>query len=48
MKKSEYITFRTTEEIKSHLEKLAKEDDRTISYVINKILEEYIKKETQP
>lgn len=44
MKKSAYITFRTSEEIKSHLEKMAKEDERTLSWVINKILEEYIKK----
>lgn len=47
MKKSAYITFRTSEEIKNHLEKKAKEDDRTLSWIINKILEEYIKKESQ-
>lgn len=43
MKKSAYITFRTSEEVKKFLEEQAKQDDRTISYLINKILEEYIK-----
>lgn len=41
------ITFRTDEEIKNYLEELAKREDRTLSYIVNKILEEYIKKETQ-
>lgn len=48
MKKSAYITIRTSEEVRAYIEKLAKEDDRTISYIINKILEEYVKKETSP
>jgi hypothetical protein len=30
--------------VKEALEKLAKSDDRTISYVINKILAEYLRK----
>ena len=47
MKKSAYITFRTDEEIKNYLEKLAKREDRTLSYIVNRILEEYIKKKTQ-
>lgn len=47
MKKSCYVTFRTSEEVKTHLEKLAKEDDRTLSYIINKILEDYIKRKDQ-
>lgn len=46
MKKSAYITFRTSEEVRSYLEKKAKEDDRTLSYLINKILSEYVKKES--
>lgn len=45
MKKSEYITFRTSEETKTFLELKAKEEDRTLSYLINKILTEYIRKE---
>lgn len=48
MKKSAYITFRTSAEIKEYLEKIAKEDDRTLSYIINKILEEYIKQKSIP
>lgn len=45
MKKSDYITFRTTSEIKEYLTKLANKEDRTISYIVNRILENHIKKE---
>lgn len=42
-KKSEMIGFKTTPEIKAALEEIAEREDRTLSYVINKILENYIK-----
>ena len=45
MKKNAYITFRTSEEVKSYLEQKAKEDDRTLSYIINKILTDFVNKE---
>jgi hypothetical protein len=37
------IGLRVPPEVKAALEKLAKADDRTISYVINKILREYLR-----
>lgn len=42
-KKSEMIGFKTTPEIKQALEKIAEAEDRTVSYIINRILEEYLK-----
>ena len=42
-KKSEMIGFKTTPEIKAALEEIAEREDRTLSYVINKILENYLK-----
>ena len=42
-KKSEMIGFKTTPEIKQALEKIAESEDRTVSYIINRILEEYLK-----
>ena len=44
MKKTAYITFRTDEITKQALENKAKEEDRTLSYVLNKILTEYLAK----
>lgn len=44
-KKSEYITFRTDENTKRILEGMAKNEDRTLSYIINRILNEYLAKE---
>lgn len=44
-KKSEYITFRTDENTKHILEDMAKNEDRTLSYIINRILNEYLTKE---
>lgn len=44
-KKSEYITFRTDENTKRILEDIAKTEDRTLSYIINRILSEYLTKE---
>lgn len=42
-KKTEMIGFKTTPEIKNQLEKIANEQDRSLSYIINKILENWIK-----
>ena len=45
MKKTAYITFRTDENTKTILEKIAKEEDRTLSYILNRILTEYLAQE---
>lgn len=42
MKKSEYITVRTDPEIKEYLELRAAEEERTLSWIVNKILADYI------
>ena len=42
-KKTELIGFNTSKEVKNRIEQLAEQDDRTISYIINKILEEYLR-----
>ena len=42
-KKSEMIGFKTTPEIKAALEQIAEQEDRTISYIINRILEQNLK-----
>ena len=36
--KTESITFRTTKEIKSFLERISKKHDRSYSYIINDLL----------
>ena len=41
-KKSEMIGFKTTPEVKAALQKIADEEDRSISYIINKILMEHL------
>ena len=41
-KKSEYITFRTDAKTKAYLEERANAEERTLSWIINKILTEYI------
>ncbi|MFC1565602.1 Arc family DNA-binding protein [Candidatus Neomarinimicrobiota bacterium] len=41
--KSVSFNFRMTEEIKDFLDKLAKENDRSVSYIINDLLEYFIK-----
>lgn len=41
-KKSEMIGFKTTPEVRTALEKIAENEDRSISYIINKILTEYL------
>lgn len=42
MKKTAYITFRTDEVTKKVLEEMAASEDRTLSYILNRILTEYI------
>lgn len=44
-KKSEMIGFKTTPEIRKALEKIAESEDRSISYIINRILQNYLEKE---
>ena len=41
-KKSEMIGFKTTPEIKSALVSIAQKEDRSIGYVINRILTQYL------
>ena len=41
-KKSEMIGFKTTPEVKAALEKIAEKEDRSVSYIINRILSEYL------
>lgn len=43
-KLTEQIGFRTTEELKSKLIERAEYEDRTISYIINKALNDYFLK----
>jgi|TARA_Y100000294_G_scaffold162947_1_gene168375 predicted DNA-binding protein len=42
-KKSEFIAFRTTEEIKNMLEELSEKHDRPLSDVIHQLLKSFIK-----
>lgn len=44
-KKSEMIGFKTTPEIRKALEEIAESEDRSISYIINRILLEKLEKE---
>lgn len=46
-KKSEMIGFKTTPEIRKELEKIAELEDRSLSYIINRILSEYLEKANQ-
>ena len=46
-KKSAMIGFKTTPEIKEKLEAIAEQEDRTVSYIINKILETHLKVNNQ-
>ena len=47
-KKSEMIGVKITPSIKAKLAEIADREDRSISYIVNKLIEEYLKKETQP
>lgn len=40
-KKTEMIGFKTTTEIKAALTAMAQKEDRSLSYIINRILQEY-------
>lgn len=42
-KKTESIGIRCTEELLKELEKIAEEKERSISYIVNKAIEEYIR-----
>lgn len=42
-KKTEMIGFKCTPEIRKALEQIAEEEDRSISYIINRVLTEYLK-----
>lgn len=46
-KKSEMIGVKITPTIKKQLEKIAEREDRSISYIVNRLIEDYIKKESQ-
>ena len=43
-KKTERLSFRTTDDSVEYLKKLGESDDRSISYVINKMVEHFKKK----
>ena len=44
MKKSQLLSFRTTEENMEYLEQVAKSDDRSVSWVIGKMIEYFREK----
>lgn len=46
-KKSEMIGFKTTPEIRKALEAIAQNEDRSISYIINRILKEYLEQQNK-
>lgn len=41
-KKSAMIGFKTTPEVKKELEAIAEKEDRSVSYIINKIINQYL------
>lgn len=43
MKKTELIAVRTSVETKLTLEKIAEKEDRSISYIVNRIIQDFIK-----
>lgn len=45
MKKEEFITIRITKDTKKKLIKISEKEDRTISYIVNKIIENHLKKD---
>lgn len=46
-KKSAMIGFKTTPEVKEKLEEIAEKEDRSVSYIINKIISEYLTNEKE-
>ena len=47
MKKTESITFRCSIELKELLEEIARKEDRSLSYIINKVIKESLLKNNQ-
>lgn len=45
-KKTEMVGFKTTKEIREKLEMIAEKEDRSISYIINRILKDHLDEET--
>lgn len=45
MKKDKLITFTCTEEQREKLKELSRKKDRTVSWIVNKAVEEYIQRE---
>ena len=45
-KKSEMNGVKITPTIRKEIQKIAEAEDRSISYIVNRILEEYIKEKT--
>lgn len=41
-KKTEFISLRVTKSVKNKLEDIAVQNDRPLSWVVNKILEKYV------
>lgn len=41
-KKTDFLSVRMSKTVKSKLEKVAEENDRPLSWVVNKILENYV------
>ncbi len=46
-KKTEMIGFKTVPEVKAALQVLAKKEDRSLSYIINRILIQYLNLEME-
>lgn len=46
-KKSEMIGVKITPTAKYELTKIAEREDRSISYIVNRLIEEYLKKERE-
>jgi len=46
-KKTEMIGFKTTPEVKAALISIAEREDRSISYVINRILQQHLELRTE-
>lgn len=40
-KKSEFLSVRVSKEVKDHLEDIAEENERSVSWVVSKILEKF-------
>ena len=47
-KKTEQIGVRITPEVKERIEKTAEREERSISFIVNKLIEKYLDKEFPP